>query len=143
MIPIKDHSKTNIFPFITYLLIGINVFSFLTMISMPINEFDLFIQTYALVPKNIIKGDQLYTLLTAMFLHGGFGHIISNMLFLNIFGDNLEEFFGHFKYLIFYLATGLAASVTQILINPTSTIPVLGASGAIAGLMGGYLILRS
>lgn len=100
-----------------------------------------FINTNALIPADIVRGENLQTLLTAMFLHGGFGHILGNMLFLNIFGDNLEDRFGHIRYLLFYLVAGLAGSFLQIAIDPGSTIPNLGASGAIAGLMGGYLVL--
>jgi len=88
-----------------------------------------------------MHGQALQTLFTSMFLHGGIGHILGNMMFLNIFGDNLEDRLGHIKYLIFYLLCGLAASALQIIIDPGSQIPNLGASGAIAGLMGGYLVL--
>jgi len=76
-----------------------------------------------------------------MFIHAGFGHIFGNLLFLNIFGDNLENYFGHFKFLIFYFAAGLGAAFLQILVNPLSEIPMMGASGAIAGVMGAYLLL--
>jgi membrane associated rhomboid family serine protease len=82
----------------------------------------------------------LFTLLTSMFVHGGWGHIFGNMLFLWVFGDNVEDAFGHFGYLIFYLGTGLAASAAHILLNPGSPIPSVGASGAISGVLGAYLI---
>ncbi len=96
---------------------------------------------YALVPRVFLAGEQWIALFSSMFLHGGLGHLLSNMLFLYIFGDNLEDKLGHFVYLAFYLICGLAATGLQILVNPNSLIPQLGASGAIAGVMGGYLVL--
>lgn len=141
MIPIKDHNKTPTTPFVTYLLIAINILVFFFTFSLGSLEFENFIYSYALIPMEIANSENLHTLITSMFLHGGLGHIFSNMLFLNIFGDNLEYAFGHFFYLLFYLLSGIGASLLQIFIEPTSTIPNLGASGAIAGLLGGYLIL--
>lgn len=111
------------------------------MLGMSPGELEAFIMQFALIPREIVAGQDLYTLLTSMFLHGSIGHIIGNMLFLFIFGDNLEDTFGHVGYLIFYLLAGLAASALQIITDPGSVIPNLGASGAIAGLLGGYLIL--
>jgi len=104
-------------------------------------SFDRFIETWAMQPSEIVAGASLVTLITSVFVHGGFLHLAGNMLFLNIFGDNLEDTLGHVKYLIYYLAAGLGASILQIVVDPASRIPNLGASGAIAGLMGGYLIL--
>lgn len=141
MIPIRDHNKPHTFPFVNYLLITINVLVFGYMITLPENLLEQFVLAYALIPAEIVSGANLHTLFTSMFLHGGFAHIIGNMLFMNVFGDNLEDALGHFKYLIFYLISGLGASALQIIIDPGGTIPNLGASGAIAGLMGGYLIL--
>lgn len=100
-----------------------------------------FVLTYSLIPAEIARGIDLYTLFTSMFLHGGIGHIFSNMIFLHVFGDNLEDRLGHLGYLMFYLVCGLGASLLQIAANPASDVPNLGASGAIAGLLGGYLVL--
>lgn len=141
MIPLRDHNPSSTTPFITYGLILVNVLVFGWMFFLPERAMDQFIQSFSLIPVHIVAGKDLYTLVTAMFLHGGFGHIIGNMLFLNIFGDNLEDRLGHFSYLVFYLLCGLAASYAQIYVDPTSSIPNLGASGAIAGLLGGYLLL--
>lgn len=100
-----------------------------------------FVETWSVRPASIMSGMGLVTLLTSMFLHGGIAHVLGNMLFLHIFGDNLEDRLGHIGYLIYYLVSGVAGSVAQIWADPSSTIPMLGASGAIAGLMGGYLVL--
>jgi len=141
MIPIRDHNPSGRFPSINYLIIGINVLVFAFMFLMPENLMENFVLDYALVPSLVTQGQNLKTLLTSLFLHGGLGHIFGNMLFLNIFGDNLEDRLGQIKYLLFYLFCGLGASFLQIAINPGSQIPNLGASGAIAGIMGGYLVL--
>jgi len=141
MIPLRDHNKSTTFPLVTYSLLAINVGIFLLMFGMPAEQLDQFINRYALIPSQVLSGLGLETLITSMFLHGGVGHILGNMMFLNIFGDNLEDRLGHVGYLVFYLLCGLAASGLQIFVDPTSTIPNLGASGAIAGLMGGYLVL--
>ena len=111
------------------------------MLSLPVSLLEGFIWGYALVPADITAGINYASLVTSMFLHGSFGHIAGNMLFLYIFGDNLEEAFGHIKFLFFYLFTGLAAAGLQLASDPQSTLPMLGASGAVAGVMGGYLVL--
>ncbi len=141
MIPLRDHNQTNTPPTITHLLILVNSLIFILSMSLPEFRLETFIYNYAIIPNQVIQGRQLYTLFTSMFLHGSLGHLIGNMLFLNIFGDNLEDKLGHLKYLLFYLVCGLGASALQILLTPNVTIPNLGASGAIAGLMGGYLTL--
>lgn len=141
MIPLRDHTKSGTFPLMTYLIIAVNTLVFVLMLGLSDAEMEAFVNQYALIPNLVIHGHRLYTLITSMFLHGGFAHIIGNMLFLNIFGDNLEDRLGHLKYLIWYLGCGLAASILQISVDPASTIPNLGASGAIAGVMGGYLLL--
>lgn len=141
MIPIRDHNPSGRTPYVTYSLIGLNVAVFVYMIFLGDAGLTQLIQQYAIVPANIVAGQNLVTLLTAMFLHAGFAHIIGNMLFLNIFGDNLEDRLGYIRYLGFYLLAGLAGSALQIVVDPSSTIPNLGASGAIAGVMGGYLVL--
>ncbi len=140
MIPIRDHTPSGKFPYVTYGIIGANVAVFAYMLTLG-SGLEAFVAQYAVVSADITRGVNLASLFTSLFLHGGFAHIIGNMLFLNIFGDNLEDRLGHAKYLIFYLAAGIAGSVLQIVMDPSSAIPMLGASGAIAGVMGGYLVL--
>jgi len=141
MIPLRDHNPSGTTPIVTWALIGLNIVVFVLMYTMSERALDQFIMQWALTPAHVTAGRDLITLITSMFMHGGIGHIVGNMIFLNIFGDNLEDFLGHMGYLVFYLVSGLGASALQIVVDPTSTIPNLGASGAIAGLMGGYLIL--
>lgn len=141
MIPIRDHNPSGRLPVVTYALIAINVVVFLFTFMMAETEFLSFINTFALIPAEIVKGNNLTTLFTSMFMHASIGHIFGNMIFLHIFGDNLEDSLGHGKFLLYYLVCGLGASALQIFVGPFSTIPNLGASGAIAGTMGGYLLL--
>lgn len=142
MFPIKDHNPSSTFPFVTYALMAINIIVFLLYFPGQSEEsIWQFFQVYALQPAEIVAGESMLTLLTAMFLHGGWMHLGGNMLFLYIFGDNLEHRMGHVKYLGFYILAGIAASYAQIIADPTSMIPNVGASGAIAGIMGGYLFL--
>ncbi len=143
MFPIRDHNPSNRTPFITWALIAINIVVFLSYYpSLSDSERLLmaFFGDWALVPVDLVSGRNGHTLLTSMFLHGGWMHLIGNMLFLWIFGDNLEDLLGHLGFLGFYLAAGVAAAVGQIIAGPGSTIPMVGASGAIAGVMGGYLL---
>ncbi|MEQ8367039.1 MAG: rhomboid family intramembrane serine protease [Roseicyclus sp.] len=143
MFPIRDHNPSNRTPFVTWALIAINVLIFISYYpSLGGSERQLmgFFSDWALVPAEVLSGGDGHTLLTSMFLHGGWMHLIGNMLFLYIFGDNLEDLLGHVRFLLFYLASGLAAAFGQILADPSSTIPMVGASGAIAGVMGGYLL---
>jgi membrane associated rhomboid family serine protease len=142
MFPIGDQNRRgHILPVVNYLLIAINAVVFFYQISLgsegAIQEF---ITTYGVVPVEILAGQDLYTLLTSMFMHGGWAHIIGNMMFLWVFGDNIEDAFGHLGYLVFYLVTGLAASAAHILLNQTSEIPSVGASGAISGVLGAYVV---
>lgn len=141
MIPLRDHNPSRNFPIVTYALIGSNVLVFFLMMGMEETRLEEFIRTYAIQPREIVAGLSLSTLFTSMFLHGGIGHIVGNMMFLHIFGDNLEDYLGKIKYLGYYLLSGLTGSFLQIAADPSSTVPNLGASGAIAGLMGGYLVL--
>ena len=137
MIPLGDASRRTVrFPVVTLLIIAANVFVF----GLELVGGDAFIYRWALVPANITAGRALITLLTAMFLHEGWEHIIGNMIFFWAFGPEIEDTMGHSRFLIFYLLGGLAASAAQILVDPTSTIPNLGASGAIAAVMGAFLI---
>jgi membrane associated rhomboid family serine protease len=143
MFPIRDHNPSGRTPYVTYALIAINVAVFLSYWG-SMNDMRVMGQFYwdwALVPARLSTGDGYSGIITSMFLHGGFMHITGNMLFLYIFGDNLEDEMGHLPYLGFYLAAGVAAGLTHYLAAPFSQVPTVGASGAIAGVMGGYLLL--
>ncbi|TNF21633.1 MAG: rhomboid family intramembrane serine protease [Rhodobacteraceae bacterium] len=143
MFPIRDHNPSGRTPFVTYALMAINVVVFAAMFDMNDNQHALlqFYWDYALIPGRIAEGDGLAGFVTSMFLHGGVMHLAGNMLFLFIFGDNIEDEMGHLPYLGFYLASGLAAGLLQYVSAPESPVPVVGASGAIAGVMGSYLLL--
>lgn len=141
MFPIRDHNPSNRAAIVTNALIAANILVFTyELVLLAGGNLESFIKAYALVPSNIVRGVGLYTLITSMFLHGGFMHIFGNMLYLHIFGNNIEDKMGHNRFLIFYTISGLSASLLQIFINPTSTVPNLGASGAIAGVLGAYLV---
>lgn len=142
MIPIGDTNVRGARPgYVTIVLIIINVLVFLYEITLSVPELNNLFEQYAVQPSEIMQGQDFLTLLTSMFLHGGWLHLISNMLFLWVFGDNIEVTLGHFLYLVFYLAGGLAASAAHIFFNPGSTVPSLGASGAIAAVLGAYIVM--
>lgn len=141
MIPLRDHNRSNTFPLITYTIIISNILVFIYQFGLNELQLDQFISKYSIIPQTISQTGWSWTIITAMFMHGSIGHIIGNMMFLNIFGDNLEDRLGKFKFILYYLSCGIAGSYLQIFSDPNSIIPNLGASGAIAGLMGGYLIL--
>ena len=152
MFPIGDDNvKGSGVAFVTILLILANVLAFLLEISQPSERaLQAFIQAWGVVPREFSAGQDLppsipfpywSTLLTSMFLHGGWAHLGGNMLFLWIFGDNIEHRLGHARFLAFYLACGLAAGLAHILTNAGSSIPTVGASGAISGVLGGYLVM--
>ena len=143
MIPVRDTIKTHRKPVVNYILIGINVVVFLWMF-LNSGRIDQIYDQYALVPASFSNGINLKSIMnifTSMFMHGGWMHLISNMLYLWIFGDNIEDRLGSGLYIAFYLLGGVAAAGLQILINPSSPIPMVGASGAIAAVLGAYLIL--
>jgi len=142
MLPIgDDNSDRRTFPFVTYALIAINVLVFV-LLELPQGEnLDAFLTRWGTIPAQIAAGNGLITLITSMFLHGGWLHLGSNMLFLWIFGDNVEDAFGHVLYLVFYLVCGIAASMAQVLVDTSSNIPGVGASGAIAGVLAAYIVL--
>ena len=153
MVPLRDNVPTTITPYITYGLIGANIGIFLYQLSLAPQELQAFFQSAALVPCQLsgnIAGrcpiptsgelSEWTTLISSQFLHGGFLHIAGNMLFLWIFGNNVEDRLGHIKFLIFYLACGVLAALSQWFFSQNSAIPSLGASGAIAGVMGAYLL---
>ena len=143
MFPIRDHNPSLKTPYVTYALMLVNIVVFLSYWSNLEDPrlINPFFYEWAMIPKLVTSGDHVYTMFTAMFLHGGFMHLAGNMLFLWVFGDNMEEELGHIGYLVFYLAVGWAAGFSQLLSSPLSPVPVVGASGAIAGVMGGYLLL--
>lgn len=143
MFPIRDHNPSERTPYVTLMLIGLNVLIFLAY--MPLmgdpRALSLFFQTWGLVPRELTAGSGTLGLFTSMFLHGGFMHLAGNMLFLWVFGDNLEDRLGHGRFLGFYLLCGIGAALAQVLAAPFSPVPMVGASGAIAGVLGGYLLL--
>ncbi len=142
MFPIRDHNPSGRLAFVTYALILANVVVFLSyFLSLQEPALSYFFYDWGMVPRFVSEGVGLHGLITHMFLHGGWMHLIGNMLFLFIFGDNLEDEMGHVGFLLFYLAAGLAAAGLQYAAAPMSEIPMVGASGAIAGVMGGYLLL--
>jgi len=160
-----DNSDRSITPIVNYSIIGVNILVFVLLQGFGSN--DAFTYAFALVPREITTGvdisgtvivhDSLghvgriilysspfpvyFNFLTSMFMHAGFAHIFGNMLFLWIFGDNVENLLGHIRYLIFYLLCGFAAALAQVLMSPDSAIPMLGASGAISGVLGGYILM--
>lgn len=143
MIPIRDGMPTHRVPIMNYLLIAVNVIVFLFQVLSGPNQEALFVQ-YALIPAHFVDGVQVGDVLrmfSSMFMHGGLAHIAGNMLYLWIFGDNVEDAMGSIRYLIFYLIGGVAASLAHIFTNPGSQIPTVGASGAIAAVLGAYLVL--
>ncbi|MFW6264068.1 MAG: rhomboid family intramembrane serine protease [Cyanobacteriota bacterium] len=150
MVPLRDENPTEITPYVTYGLIGINILAFFYELSLSPPQLDRFFHLFAVVPLELTASFQgiaiaqaipePLTLVTSQFLHAGFLHLAGNMLFLWIFGNNIEEQLGRVKYVIFYLACGILASLSQWFFSAQSTIPSLGASGAIAGVMGAYIL---
>jgi len=143
MFPIRDHNPSDRIPVVTYGLMAINILIWLYGTAAYPSEAHLWqlYQSYGMVPLRIVSGAQYETLLTSIFLHSGIMHLAGNMLFLWIFGDNVEDKMGAVPFLIFYLACGAAGNLAQLAADPFSRIPTVGASGAIAGVMGGYLLL--
>jgi len=144
VMPLRDINPSRTFPVVNITLIAINVLAFLYELSLGpgLERFILqaaFIPSEYFAPGNTIADAR--SVLTSMFLHGGFMHLIGNMLYLWIFGDNLEDRFGHLRYLVFYLLSGWVATLAHAYLEPTSTMPAIGASGAISGVLGAYLVL--
>ncbi len=155
MIPIGDDNRDRrTRPYVTYLLVGINVAVFLYMLTLRGQNLDFFVSKWGVIPARFthhaafqaqypeINSPLYATLITAMFLHGGWLHIGGNMLFLWVFGDNVEDAMGHVRFVVFYLLVGLAGNGTHIFFNQSSLAPSIGASGAIAGVLGGYIVLK-
>jgi membrane associated rhomboid family serine protease len=136
MFPLKDTQPSYSRPVVTMGLIVVNLLVFVFEFSLGPRTLNAFIEYYGLVPDHF----QVSRIFTAMFLHGGWMHVLGNMWFLWIFGDNIEDLLGHGKYLLFYLVCGVAAALGQVVADPNSTVPMVGASGAIAGVMGAYLV---
>src|SRR5687768_1707883 len=137
MIPLRDVIPSRTFPFFTISFIVLNTIAFLYEWSLPKPALDTFIHTYGVIP---IRLDVL-SIFTSMFLHANWMHFLGNMLFLWIFGDNVEDRLGHVRFVFFYLLCGVAAVFAHVYMNPLSKIPTIGASGAIAGVLGGYFVL--
>ncbi len=143
MSPIRDQIPTRRVPVVTYLLIALNIIVFIFQYLAGPNQ-EALVYQFALIPANFQNGitiTNIMDIFTSMFMHGGWAHLGGNMLYLWIFGDNVEDSMGSVKFLLFYLAGGFIASVTHILSNPGSSVPTVGASGAIAAVLGAYLIL--
>ncbi len=141
MIPLSDDIKSSRRPWTNYLLISACAVGWFLQFTRSPEEFELLIRKYGMIPARIIQGERLETLFSSMFLHGGWFHFLGNMLYLYIFGDNVEDAFGHIFYPLVYFASGIAGSLLQIFVAPYSTIPTIGASGAISGIMGAYFVL--
>ena len=150
MIPLKDDNPTYSKPVITYAILGICVLVFILQISSASYQSGKLFYSYGLIPAVLTGHKQLpaeiamiapeLTLITSMFMHGGFMHLIGNMLYLWIFADNIEDELGPVKFICFYLLSGIAAALTQVFLNTESTIPMIGASGAIGGVLGAYIV---
>ena len=150
MIPLKDDNPTRTFPFVTIIIITVNTFIYVYQLTLGPRAEELFVLRAGAIPYEITHFLDIHpkailqpplTLFTAMFIHGGLLHVGGNMLYLWIFGDNIEDRLGHFRFFVFYLLTGLIASLAHIIIMPNSTVPMIGASGAIAGVLGAYFLL--
>jgi membrane associated rhomboid family serine protease len=145
MIPLRDDRQPRTFAFATLALIALNAVVFWHELSLGSQSLqDAFFASFALTPADLTHApspDTARTVFTSMFLHGGWAHIIGNMLFLGIFGRNVEDSVGHFKFIVFYLLCGVAAAAAQVGLSPDSTVPMIGASGAISGVLGAYLLL--
>ena len=137
MIPLKDVIPSRTRPVVTTSIVVVNALVFVLQLTLSPADVERFIFTFGLVPADF----SLVNVLTSMFVHGGLGHIGGNLLYLWIFGDNVEDRLGHGRFLVFYLATGVVAALSQTAMDPASTVPMVGASGAIAGVMGGYFVL--
>jgi membrane associated rhomboid family serine protease len=151
MFPIKDDQPSYSTPYVNWFLIGLNILISLFEATLDRGSLKMLFDQFALVPANVwgfLAGSPkvglaqaVVPLFTSMFLHEGWAHVLGNMWFLYIFGDNIEDYLGHFKYIVFYLMAGLFAEMAQIAVNPQSHVGMVGASGAIAGVLGAYFLL--
>ncbi|MGA2376329.1 MAG: rhomboid family intramembrane serine protease [Candidatus Sulfotelmatobacter sp.] len=151
MLPLRDDQPRYSTPWVNSFLIGLNLVIFFFEATLDPRSLELLIRQFGVVPSHVaafLAGSPRYPLpaivlpfFTSMFLHGSWLHVLGNMLYLYIFGDNVEDYLGHFRYLVFYLLTGLIAMATQVVVSLHSTAPTVGASGAIAGVLGAYFVL--
>jgi membrane associated rhomboid family serine protease len=145
MLPLKDINPTRRIPVLTYGLIAINLLVFFWELTLPARALDAAFYRLAVVPTNVVQDplslETLMDFTRSMFFHGGWAHLIGNMLYLWLFGDNLEDRMGIPLFLILYFLSGFVATIAQVIVDPSSSVPMVGASGAIAGVLGGYLIL--
>jgi membrane associated rhomboid family serine protease len=144
VIPLRDINPTRTRPVLTYLIIAANIAVFFYQASLDDIEFVRFVHTWGLVPYQLVvqlNVGSLSTPFTSMFMHGGWFHLIFNMWFMHIFGDNVEDWLGRWRFILFYLLCGLSAAAAQVLAGPSSQVPMVGASGAIAGVLGAYVRL--
>jgi membrane associated rhomboid family serine protease len=137
VIPLRDVIPSRTTPYITITIIALNALAWLFELSLPHDVLNEFLTVYGVVPAYFSAP----TLITSMFLHGSWSHVLGNMWYLWIFGDNVEDRVGHGRFILFYLLCGIAAALGQVAVDPTSTLPTIGASGAIAGVMGAYFVL--
>jgi membrane associated rhomboid family serine protease len=137
MIPLRDVIPSRTVPYLTVSIIVLNALAWFYELGLPREDLPVFLRQFGVVPAYFT----VPTLISSMFLHGSWSHVLGNMWYLWIFGDNVEDRMGHFRFLIFYLLCGIVAALGQIFIDPTSTLPTIGASGAIAGVMGAYFVL--
>ena len=150
MIPLRDDAPRYSTPFVTWFLLALNIVVFIFELTLGPSSRDVFVRQFGVVPTHLTGavgtgltglGGGILPLFTSMFLHANWLHLIGNMWVLYIFGDNIEDYFGHFRYLIFYLASGIAAALVHVAFSLGSDVPSVGASGAIAGVMGAYFLL--
>jgi membrane associated rhomboid family serine protease len=151
MIPIRDDQPRFSTPYMTYGLIGLNLLIYFFESALDPESFKTFLFQFGMIPSHVtalLSGSSRLSpvavflpAFTSMFLHGSWMHVIGNMWFLWIFGDNIEDYLGHFSYLVFYILSGVAAAFAQVVLNPASRVPTVGASGAIAGVLGAYFVL--
>ena len=151
MIPLHDDNPTKLTPVVTIATIAVCILVFLYQASLPVGPDNTFVFQYGAIPallfgqadlpETVVLIPAYATLITSMFLHGGWMHLIGNMLYLWIFGNNIEDVMGHAKYVVFYLTCGIVAALSHALTDPSSTIPMVGASGAISGVLGAYILL--
>lgn len=145
MLPVQDLNPTRRFPILTFILIGINAVVFFWQMTLSEVQLEAAFRDLAIVPANLsaapFSAESIMDVIRAMFMHGGYDHILGNMLYLYLFGDNIEDRLGKILFLVVYFVSGFAAAFAQVIIDPNSTIPMIGASGAIAGVLGAYLVM--
>jgi membrane associated rhomboid family serine protease len=145
MFPLRDNIPSRRFPFVNFFLIGLNIFIFIQELKwVHLGLFESSLVAHGLIPARFFADPfgEFFSIFSSMFLHGSWGHVIGNMWFLYIFGDNVEDNLGHIRYFFYYLLMGLGAAAAQLAAGPHSQLPMVGASGAVAGVLGGYFVLH-